>query len=136
MSDRPKKPVPLDYATPGGIARPARRKPDDDGPQTAPPFERPVAVLQSDVHADIEFAVRALRGKGIRFAVAAKAHDRVYAKRVETLVVDAADEAAARSLVEQLLKRRGRLAKLPRQDPDLLAPGYDGVIWWYGTGFW
>lgn len=136
MAAKPIKPIPLDYASPGKATAPSPQRAIQSEIETVTEIdagqsdlERPVALLQTDVHADIEFATRALRGKNIAFSVISRPHERIHAKRVETLYVDAANQESARAIVGQVLHRRRRLAKLPRQNVDALNSRSEGGVW-------
>jgi len=127
MARQPKKPIPLDYAKPGR-SRPGsgRRNPkvSDSVELTAP-----VAVFESPVQAEIEFATRAMREKKIGFSIKSRPYGRVYGKRIMTLFVEALLVEAAKAVIDELLERRRRVGELPRQNFDGLRTRSEGGTW-------
>ncbi len=133
MSDEQDKPIPLNYARPGG----------DDAPGPDPIIvvqtELPRGTLAEDVPAvmifesldrpEIVFSTRTLDQQKIEYRLELAPSKNGEYKRALRILVRPSQEATAREFVFQTVLRRRRTKELNRQSPDGFKTTAEGETW-------
>ena len=120
MNEKPKKPIPLDYARPRmakwRMGLPAPGVESNQRLTGGVELKEPVEVFRSEVSGDVAFVVRELGKNGINVQVEAHPLTTHTPAGLRIVFVEAAQRDAATQLVGKILTRRDRMKKLPRQN--------------------